>query len=212
VAETHEQPHLAIGDVAAGQGAVPHRREEPATYSAGRDRQTTRPFQGRAVRRIRNVSQATPSRRHASGDTFSSRLTRAPHPDCRAALSREIRRGGVKPPSHGAAASLAGSSRELPSGVCDVQILTGGSPASSTPVSIRFAKVRLRDVSRMAQLSHIRFPALVSEACDEASLAGVRARNRSLDSFTIVRACQRTAARRHSQDTGHRQPGEHVDS
>src|SRR5712691_7633675 len=27
--ETHEQPHLAIGDVAAGQGAVPHRREEP---------------------------------------------------------------------------------------------------------------------------------------------------------------------------------------
>src|SRR5713101_5584076 len=83
--ETHEQPHLAIGDVAAGLGAVPHRREEPATYPTGRDRQPTRPFQGRAVRRIRNVSRATPSRRHASGDTFSSRLTRAPHPDCRAA-------------------------------------------------------------------------------------------------------------------------------
>src|SRR5713101_5468051 len=29
LAETHEQPHLAIGDVATGQGAVPHRREEP---------------------------------------------------------------------------------------------------------------------------------------------------------------------------------------
>src|SRR3954447_14149158 len=28
-AETHVQPHLAIGDVAAGQGAVLHRREEP---------------------------------------------------------------------------------------------------------------------------------------------------------------------------------------
>src|SRR5271154_3205759 len=34
--ETHEQPHLAIGDVATGQGAVPHRREEPASYPAGR--------------------------------------------------------------------------------------------------------------------------------------------------------------------------------
>jgi hypothetical protein len=30
------------------------------------------PFQGRAVRRIRNVSRATPSCRHASGDSFSS--------------------------------------------------------------------------------------------------------------------------------------------
>lgn len=72
VAETHEQPHLAIGDVATGQGAVPHRREEPASYPAGRDRQTTRPFRGRAVRRIRTASRATPSCRHASGDTFSS--------------------------------------------------------------------------------------------------------------------------------------------
>ena len=94
LAETHKQPHLAIGDVATGQGAVPHRREEPASYPAGRDRQTTRPFQGRAVRRIRNVSRATPSCRHASGDTFSSRLTPASHPDCRAAPpSARIRRG-----------------------------------------------------------------------------------------------------------------------
>ena len=85
LAETHKQPHLAIGDVATGQGAVPHRREEPASYPAGRDRQTTRPFQGRAVRRIRNVSRATPSCRRASGDSFSSRLTRASHPVCRAA-------------------------------------------------------------------------------------------------------------------------------
>ena len=29
LAETHVQPHLAVGDVAAGQAAVPHRREEP---------------------------------------------------------------------------------------------------------------------------------------------------------------------------------------
>jgi hypothetical protein len=27
--ETHIQPHLAIGDVAAGQGAVPQQREKP---------------------------------------------------------------------------------------------------------------------------------------------------------------------------------------
>jgi hypothetical protein len=87
LAETHVQPHLAIGDVATGQGAVPHRREEPASYPAGRDRQPTRPFQGRAVRRIRNVSRATPSCRHASGDSFSSRLTRPSHPVCRAAKS-----------------------------------------------------------------------------------------------------------------------------
>ena len=76
LAETHEQPHLAIGDVATGQGAVPHRREEPASYPAGHDRQTTRPLRGHADRRIRNVSRATPSCRHEPGDTFSSRLTR----------------------------------------------------------------------------------------------------------------------------------------
>ena len=83
--ETHVQPHLAIGDVATGQGAVPHRREEPASYPAGRDRQPTRPLRGHAVRRIRNVSRATPSCRREPGDTFSSRLTRASHPVCRAA-------------------------------------------------------------------------------------------------------------------------------
>src|SRR4051794_18537641 len=43
------------------------------------------PLRGRAVRQIRDVSRATPSLRHASGDTFSSRLTRASHPDRRAA-------------------------------------------------------------------------------------------------------------------------------
>src|SRR5258708_3377950 len=41
---THIQPHLAVGDVAAGQDAVPHRREEPASYPTGHDRQPTRPF------------------------------------------------------------------------------------------------------------------------------------------------------------------------
>jgi len=67
LAQTHVQPHLLVGDVAAGQGAVPHRREEPASYPAGRDRQPTRPVRGCAVRRIRNVTRATPSCRHASG-------------------------------------------------------------------------------------------------------------------------------------------------
>jgi catechol 2,3-dioxygenase-like lactoylglutathione lyase family enzyme len=46
LAETHVQPRLAIGDVAPGQAAVPHRREEPASYPAGRDRQKTRPLAG----------------------------------------------------------------------------------------------------------------------------------------------------------------------
>ncbi len=46
LAQTHEQPHLAVGDVAAGQGAVPHRHEEPASYPTGYDRQTTQPLAG----------------------------------------------------------------------------------------------------------------------------------------------------------------------
>ncbi len=46
LAETHIQPHLAVGDVAAGQAAVPHWREEPASYPADRDRQKTRPLAG----------------------------------------------------------------------------------------------------------------------------------------------------------------------
>src|SRR5439155_19327993 len=44
LAKTHVQPHLAVGDVAAGQATVPHRREEPASYPADRDRQKTRPL------------------------------------------------------------------------------------------------------------------------------------------------------------------------
>src|SRR5438309_6600160 len=44
LADSHVQPHLAVGDVAPGQAVVPHRREEPASYPAGRDRQPTRPF------------------------------------------------------------------------------------------------------------------------------------------------------------------------
>jgi len=40
--------HLAVGDVAAGQAAVPHRHEEPASYPASRDRQKTRPLAGAA--------------------------------------------------------------------------------------------------------------------------------------------------------------------
>src|SRR6202023_437249 len=46
LAETHLQPRLAIGDVAPGKAVVPHRREEPASYPAGRDRQKTRPLAG----------------------------------------------------------------------------------------------------------------------------------------------------------------------
>jgi hypothetical protein len=71
LAETHVQPRLAIGDVAPGQAAVPHRREEPASYPAGRDRQPTRPFAGphRSPDSQRQSGYALlPSR---TGDTFS---------------------------------------------------------------------------------------------------------------------------------------------
>ena len=73
LAETHIQPHLAVGDVAPGQDAVPHRREELASYPTGHDRQPTRPFAGpRPFAGFASVSRATPSFRHESGDTFSS--------------------------------------------------------------------------------------------------------------------------------------------
>src|SRR5262245_50734447 len=72
LAETHVQPHLAIGDVAAGQAAVPHRREEPASYPADRDRQQIRPLAGPRRSPDSDFSRATPTFRHASGDSFSS--------------------------------------------------------------------------------------------------------------------------------------------
>ena len=73
--ETHVQPHLVIGDVAAGQAAVPHRREEP--FLSGRPRPPERaPFGGTPLAGFATSSRATPSRRHDPRDTFSSRLTR----------------------------------------------------------------------------------------------------------------------------------------
>src|SRR5689334_15469978 len=84
-AETHIQPHLAVGDVAAGQAAVPHWREEPASYRPIATARKHGPLRGRAGRQIRNSGRATPSLRHASGDTSSSQLTRSSHLVCRAA-------------------------------------------------------------------------------------------------------------------------------
>jgi hypothetical protein len=49
--------NLTVGDMAAGQAAVPHRREEPACYPAHRDRQKTRPFPDRVGRQIRDLSR-----------------------------------------------------------------------------------------------------------------------------------------------------------
>jgi hypothetical protein len=74
LANTHIQPHLAIGDVAAGQAAVPHRHEEPVSYPVGCDRQKHGPLRGRAYRQIRDYSRATPSFRHGSGDTLTAFL------------------------------------------------------------------------------------------------------------------------------------------
>src|SRR5207344_801686 len=44
LAETHIQPHLAVGDVAAGQAAVPHRREEPLPIDRPRPPENTAPY------------------------------------------------------------------------------------------------------------------------------------------------------------------------
>ena len=77
--------HLSTGALAGSAGVVrftemgdhgvsiagvllPHRHEEPA----GRDRETTRPLAGPAGRQIRDFRRATPSFRHAFGDTLSS--------------------------------------------------------------------------------------------------------------------------------------------
>jgi hypothetical protein len=72
LAETHIQPHLAVGDVAAGQAAVPHRGEEPASYRPTATARKHDPLRGPAGRQIRNSGRATPSLRRASGDTPSS--------------------------------------------------------------------------------------------------------------------------------------------
>src|SRR5437763_7299168 len=68
-AETHIQPHLAVGDVAAGQAAVPHWREEPTSYRPTATARKHGPLRGRAGRQIRNSGRgyALPSlriRRH----------------------------------------------------------------------------------------------------------------------------------------------------
>jgi len=72
LAETHIQPHLAVGDVAAGQAAVPHRHEEPAFYRPTATARKHGPLRAPAGRQIRNSGWATPSLRHASGYTLSS--------------------------------------------------------------------------------------------------------------------------------------------
>ena len=81
--------HLSTGALAGSAGVVrfhrngrswrqhagvslPHRHEEPDSYPAGRDCQTTRPLAGPAGRQIRDFRRATPSFRHALGDTLSS--------------------------------------------------------------------------------------------------------------------------------------------
>jgi hypothetical protein len=79
--------HLAISDVAAGQAAVPHLREEPASYRPTATARQHGPLRSRAGRQIRDFSRATPSFRHASGDTLSSWLPRS-IPGCLRAETR----------------------------------------------------------------------------------------------------------------------------
>src|SRR5262249_46106614 len=91
LATTRVQPHLAIGDVAAGKAAVPHRHEEPLPIRPAvtpRKHGPTGPWAGR---QIRDFSRATPSLRDASGYTFSSWLTRSSHPASPSSTSRPAR-------------------------------------------------------------------------------------------------------------------------
>src|ERR1700757_5143891 len=71
-AETHIKPHLAVGDVAGRESGVPHRRKDPASYRPTATARKHGPLRGPAGRQIRNSGRATPSLRHASGDTSSS--------------------------------------------------------------------------------------------------------------------------------------------
>src|SRR6202007_2091955 len=101
LAKTHVKPHLAVGEVAAGQTGVPHRREEPASYRPTATARKHGPLRGPAGRQIRNSGRAMPSLRHASGDTSSSRLTRFSHSVCRSARSQSssgsAQLGGLRP-------------------------------------------------------------------------------------------------------------------
>ena len=64
---------------------VPHRREEPASYRPTANARKHGPLRSRTGRQIRDFSRATPSFRHAPGDTlltlidarFSSRSPRS---------------------------------------------------------------------------------------------------------------------------------------
>jgi len=61
LAETHVQPHLAIGDVAAGQAAVPHWREDPLPIRPTATARKHGPLRrGRADRQIRDFSRLRP--------------------------------------------------------------------------------------------------------------------------------------------------------
>src|SRR5215831_16549408 len=77
LAKTHVQPHLAIGDVAAGQAAILIGIKDPLPIRPAVTARKHGPERGRACRQIRDCSRATPSLRHASGDTFSSCLPRS---------------------------------------------------------------------------------------------------------------------------------------
>src|SRR5439155_8905733 len=90
--DTHIKTHMAVSYVAAGQTAGPHWREEPASYRPTAIARKHGPERGRAGRQIRNSGRATPSLRHASGHTSSSRLTRCSHPVRRAAEATTPRR------------------------------------------------------------------------------------------------------------------------
>jgi putative transposase len=72
--------------VAAGQGRFLIGVKNPLPIRPAATARQHGPLRDRAIRRIRNVGRATPSLHHKSGETFSSRLTRASHPDRRAAV------------------------------------------------------------------------------------------------------------------------------
>src|SRR5215831_13086662 len=78
LAETHIQPHLAVGDVAPGQAAVPHRVKNPLAIGRPRPPENTAPCGAPPVARFATPVGLRPP--------FVAHPATLPHPDRRALL------------------------------------------------------------------------------------------------------------------------------
>ena len=88
LAEAHVQPRLAIGDVAPGQAAVPHRREEPASYRPTATPENTAPCEAvPAVKFATSVALRPP---------FVANPATLSYPDRRAFLIPSVAQHGLR--------------------------------------------------------------------------------------------------------------------